>query len=159
MKSFHCLGPGKLCINVGRQTWAFVLPPKEDFWTSLPFLCLWTMFTTETLGKELGKEQQQKGKKKKTLCKRLLTLKWNITMTKDFLAGLTVQWHPLLLLEPSLINKSGLNNGTYGNLLPAPKNLGLRPDTLQGPVMVLVTISFAVISHILYRLLSHFLLL
>ena len=70
-------------------------------------------------------------------------------MTKDFLAGLTVQWHPLLLLKPSLINKLGLNNGTYGNLLPAPKNLGLRPDTLQGPVMVIVTISFAIISHII----------
>ena len=88
-----CLGPGKLCINVGQQTWAFVLTPKEDFWTLLPFLCLWTMFTTETLGKE--------GKNKKTLyimllmwLKRLLTLRWNITMTKDFLAGLTVEWHP-----------------------------------------------------------------
>ena len=33
-----CMGPGKLCINVGRQTWAFVLPPKEDFWTLLPLL-------------------------------------------------------------------------------------------------------------------------
>ena len=24
-------------------------------------------------------------------------LRWNITMTKDFLAGLTVEWHPLIL--------------------------------------------------------------
>ena len=26
-----CMGPPKLCINVGWQTWAFILPPKEDF--------------------------------------------------------------------------------------------------------------------------------
>ena len=98
-----CLDPGKLCLNIGQQTWAFVLPPKEDFRTLLPFLCLWTMFTTETLGKE-----------QKTLCKRLLTLCWSITVTKDFLAGLKVEWHPLLL-ELSSINRVGLNNGTYGH--------------------------------------------
>ena len=40
MKSFHCLGPRKLCINIGGQTCAFVLPPKEDFQTLLPFFCL-----------------------------------------------------------------------------------------------------------------------
>ena len=91
-----CMGPAKLCINIGWQTWAFILPPKEDFRTLLPFFCLWTMFTTETLGKELGKEQ-------KTLCKRLLTQRWNSAMTKDFLAGL------LLLLESSSISKLGLN--------------------------------------------------
>ena len=28
---------------------------------------------------------------------KLLTLQWNITMTKDFLAGLTVKWHPIVL--------------------------------------------------------------
>ena len=28
---------------------------------------------------------------------KLLTLQWNITMTKDFLAGLTVEWHPIVL--------------------------------------------------------------
>ena len=49
---------------------AFILPPKEDFRT-LPglftalFLSINHVYTTETLGKELGKEQ-------KTLCKRLL---------------------------------------------------------------------------------------
>ena len=51
---------------------------------------------------------------------RSLTLRWNITMTKDFLAGLTVEWHPSLLLKLSSINKLGLNNGTFGNLLRAP---------------------------------------
>ena len=38
----------------------------------------------------------------------------NITMTKDFLAGLTVEWHPLAL-ESSSINGLGLNNGIFGN--------------------------------------------
>ena len=81
-------------------------------------------------------------------------------MTKDILADLTGEWHPPLLLKSSLIDKLGLNNGTYGNLLPAPKNLGLRPpDISQGPVVVIVTISFAIISHILYKPVSHFLLL
>ena len=45
--------------------------------------------------------------------RRLLTPQWSITMTKDFLGGLTVEW-PLLVLEPSLINRLGLNNGTFG---------------------------------------------
>ena len=98
------------------------------------------VYTTETLGKELGKEQ-------KTL--------WNITMTEDFLASLTMEWHPLIL-KSSSINRMSLNNETSENLLPAPKNLGLGPDISQGPVVV---ISFAIISHILYRPVSHFLLL
>ena len=76
-------------------------------------------------------------------------------MTKDFFAGLRVEWHPLLLFELSSINSVGLNNGTYRNLLPAPKNLGLRLDISQGPVVVIVTISFAIIRHILYRPVSH----
>ena len=57
------MGPAKLCINVSRQTWAFALPPKEDF---RMFLRLFTalslsvnhVYTTETLGKE-----------QRTLCK------------------------------------------------------------------------------------------
>ena len=31
-------------------------------------------------------------------------------MTKEFLAGLTVEWHPALLLKSSSINRVGLNN-------------------------------------------------
>ena len=77
-------------------------------------------------------------------------------MTKDFLAGLRVKWHPLLILELSSINKLGLNYGTYKNLLQTPKNLKLGVDISQRPVMVIVTISFAIISHILYRPVSHF---
>ena len=38
-------------------------------------------------------------------------------------------------------------------------NLGLGPDISQGPVVVIVTISFAIISHILYRPVPHYLLL
>ena len=79
-------------------------------------------------------------------------------MTKDFLAGLTMEWHPPVL-ESSWINRVGLNNGTSGNLVPAPKNLGVGPDISQRPVVVIVTISFTIISHILYIPVSHFLLL
>ena len=79
-------------------------------------------------------------------------------MTKDFLADLMVEWH-LLLLELSSINRVGLNNGTSGNLLPALKNLGLRLDISQGPVVFIVTMYLGIISHILYRPVSHFLLL
>ena len=60
-------GPAELSINVSRQTWAFALPPKKGFWTLLRLfsalsLSLNHVYTTETLGKELGKEQR-------TLCK------------------------------------------------------------------------------------------
>ena len=55
------MGPAKLYINVSRQTWALVLPPKEDFQTLLGLftalsLSVNPVYTTETLGKELGKE-------------------------------------------------------------------------------------------------------
>ena len=80
-------------------------------------------------------------------------------MTEDFLAGLMVEWQLLLDKQWSSINKLGLNNGTFGNLLPAPKKLGLRPDISQGPVVVIETVSLAIFSHILYRPVSHFLLL
>ena len=33
---------------------------------------------------------------------RSLTLQWNIAKTKDFLAGLTVEWHPLVLQSSSI---------------------------------------------------------
>ena len=115
-----CLGLGKLCVNLSWQIWVLVLPPREDLRTLLVLFTVNHVYTFETLGKELGKEQ-------KTLCimllkwlKRLLTLWWNITMIKDFLAGLTREWHPPVL-ESSWINRVGVNNGTSGNLLPAPK--------------------------------------
>ena len=66
-----CLGPEKLCINVSRQTWAFALPPKKDFWMLLGLftalsLSVNQVYTIETLGKVLGKEL---GKEQRTLCK------------------------------------------------------------------------------------------
>ena len=62
-----CMGPTKLYINVSRQTWAFVLPPKEDFQTLLGLFTALSFFVnhvyaTETLGRELRKDQR-------TLCK------------------------------------------------------------------------------------------
>ena len=47
----------------------------------------------------------------------------------------------------------------HKNLLPTPENLGLGPNISQGPVVVIVNISFAITSHILYRPVYHFLLL
>ena len=62
-----CMGPAKLCINVSQQTWAFTLPPKKDFQTLLRLFTTLSLsvnhvYATETLGKELGKDQR-------TLCK------------------------------------------------------------------------------------------
>ena len=67
-------------------------------------------------------------------------------MTKDFLGGLTVECPLSPILESSSINRLGLNNGTSGNLLRAPKNLGLGLDIPQGPVIVIVTITFIIIT-------------
>ena len=52
------------------------------------------VYTIKTLGKELGKEQKTLYIMLCKWLKRLLTLCWNIAVTKDFLAGLTVEWHP-----------------------------------------------------------------
>ena len=57
------MGPTELCINVSQQTWAFALPLKEDFQTLLGLfttlsLSMNHVYTTETLGKELGKKQR-----------------------------------------------------------------------------------------------------
>ena len=81
-------------------------------------------------------------------------------MTKDFLSGLTVD-QPHLVLGLSLIN-SGPEQWDIWKLAVctrARKILGLGLDISQGPVVVIVTLSFAIISHILYRPVSHFLLL
>ena len=66
-----CRGPGKLPINVSQQTWVFVLPPKEDFQTLLGLFTALSLsvnhvYSTETLGKVLGKELE---KEQRTLCK------------------------------------------------------------------------------------------
>ena len=69
-----CMGPTELCINISRQTWVFVLPPKEDFQTLLGLFAALSLsvnhvYTTETLGKVLGKEL---GKEQRTLLIRTL---------------------------------------------------------------------------------------
>ena len=58
-----CMGPAELCINISQQTWAFTLPPKKDFQILLGLFTALSLsvnhvYTTETLGKELGKEQR-----------------------------------------------------------------------------------------------------
>ena len=58
----------------------------------------------------------------------------------------------------SSINRLGLNIGTPGNLLQAPKNLGLGLDISQGPIIVIETISFVIINHISYNPVFPFLL-
>ena len=62
-----CMGPTKLYINVNQQTGAFVLPPKKNIHTLLGLFTaisfsMSRVYTIQTLGKELGKEQR-------TLCK------------------------------------------------------------------------------------------
>ena len=78
-------------------------------------------------------------------------------MTKDFLGGLMVEWPPFIL-ESFSINRLGLNNGTSGNFLQVPKNLGLGLDISQGPIVVIETLSFVIINHISYKLVFPFLL-
>ena len=69
-----CMGPAELCRNVSQQTWAFALPPKKDLWTWLGLFTALSLsvnhvYTTETLGKVLGKSQ---GKNKEHYAKGLL---------------------------------------------------------------------------------------
>ena len=52
-----CMGPAELCINVSRQTWAFILPPKENFHTLLRLLTALSFYedhanTASTLGQD-----------------------------------------------------------------------------------------------------------
>ena len=63
--------------------------------------------------------------------------------------------HPRIILDKQV----GPEHGTYKYLPPAPKNLGLGQDISQGPVMVIVIISFTIINHISNTLVFPFLLL
>ena len=56
-----------------------------------------------------------------------------------------------------LDKQSGPEQWDIWKLAASTEELG--PDISQGPVVVIETISFAIISHILYRPVSHFLLL
>ena len=51
------MGPAELCINVSRQTWAFILPPKKNFYTLFRLFTALSFYenhvkTTNTLGQE-----------------------------------------------------------------------------------------------------------
>ena len=98
------MGPAELCINVSRQTRAFVLPPEKDFRTLLGLftalsLSVIRVYTTKTLGKKLGKEQ-------KTTCKeftnknfKYIPVHWDKCQAKPgklmFIANHTiVNWGP-----------------------------------------------------------------
>ena len=99
-----CMGPTKLCINVSQQTWAFVLPPKKNFHTLFGLftalsLSMNHVYTTETLGKELGKEQRtlRKGFTNKNF--KYIPVDWDKCQAKSgklmFMANHTVvDWGP-----------------------------------------------------------------
>ena len=59
-----CMGPAELCINVSRQTWAFILPPKKNFRTLFRLFTALSFYenhvnTTKTLQK--GQKLEYKG--------------------------------------------------------------------------------------------------
>ena len=58
-----CMGPTKLCINVRRQMWAFVLPPKRNFHTLLG------LFTALSFYKNHVDTTKTPGKRQKLKCK------------------------------------------------------------------------------------------
>ena len=98
------MGSTKLYISVNQQTWAFILPPKEDFRTLLGLFTTFSLYmnhvyTTETLRKELRKEQR-------TLCKeftnknfKYILVHWDKCQAKSgklmFMANHTIcDWGP-----------------------------------------------------------------
>ena len=79
------MGPTELCINVSPQTWAFTLPLKEDFRTLLGLFTTLSLsvnhvYTTETLGKELRKEQR-------TLCKGFTNKNFKYILSPGQMSG------------------------------------------------------------------------
>ena len=59
-----CMGPPELCINVSRQMWAFILPPKWNFHILLGLFTALSFYenhinTTKTLGE--GHKLEYKG--------------------------------------------------------------------------------------------------
>ena len=106
-----CMGPTKLYINVNQQKWAFVLPPKRNFhmllglFTALS-LSMNHVYTTETLGKELKKEQRMFFTKGLLICKgftnkklKYIPVHWDKCHTKSgklmFVANHTIaDWGP-----------------------------------------------------------------
>ena len=57
-----CMGPTKLCTNVSRQTWTFVLPPKRSFHTLLGLFTALSFYKNVNTTKTLKKRQKLKYK-------------------------------------------------------------------------------------------------
>ena len=95
-----CTGPAELWINVSRQTWAFVLPPKKDFRTLLRLFTALSFYenhinTTKTLAK--GQETLCKGFTYKKF--KYIRVRWDRCQAKSgkwmFVANYTiVHWGP-----------------------------------------------------------------
>ena len=109
------------------------------------------MFTLLKIYGELGKEQR-------TLCKRLLIKHYH---DKGLLGWLDSGMAPPPPPPPRIGLGKQIGPEQWDVWKPAAstEELGIRPDISQRPVLVIVSISFAIISHILYRPVSHFLLL
>ena len=113
------MGPAELCINVSRQTWAFVLPPEKDFRTLLGLFTALSLsvnhvYTTETLGKKLKQKTACKGFTNKNF--KYIPVHWDKCQAKPgklmFIANHTVvNWgpHSMWLLNCS----DDINNTMY----------------------------------------------
>ena len=94
------MGAAELCINISRRIWAFVLPPKKDFWTLLGLFTDLSFYenhvnTTETLGK--GQKSLHKGFTYKNF--KYTRVHWDRCQAKSrklmFVANYTiVDWRP-----------------------------------------------------------------
>ena len=91
------MGPAELCINVSRQTWAFILPPKKNFHTLLG------LFTTLSFYENHVNTTETLGKKQKSLCKgftyknfKYTPIHWDRCQAKSgklmFVANYTIDW-------------------------------------------------------------------
>ena len=88
------------------------------------------------------------------MCDYATQITWKVTniMMKHYhdkrlLSRLDGRMTPLIL-ESSLINRLGLNKETSRNLLQTSKNLELGLGISQGPIVIMVTISFIIINRI-----------
>ena len=89
--------PAELYINISQETWAFILPPKKDFWALLGLFTALSFYenhvnNTETLGK--GKEFTYKNFK-------YISVHWDRCQAKSgklmFVANYTiVDWDPMV---------------------------------------------------------------
>ena len=58
------MGPAELCINVSRQTWAFILPPKKNFCTLFRLFIALSFYENQVNSTNiLGKGQKLESKR------------------------------------------------------------------------------------------------